>query len=854
MAVSEMASSKSSSNLKPNKIQTAVMSALAAMSLSQTAIAAVDDANVDNPAGTTITGTAGYGVKLDAGGPYTIANSGEISAERGSTAYGINVNSVTVTSINNTSTGVIKADATTGAAAVGIYVQSNSSVGTITNSGAISAVAASESAYGIYVQDTSTVGTLTNSGTITASAGDSFARGIYVDNTSTVGTITNSGTISASVGEDDAVGIFIDDSSTIATFNNTGTISVTAGIKEATGILFRSNSTITTLTNSGLIEAISLGANANGIDMQDDDATGINTITTLTNTGTISGSAAGSIGRGVNLDERSLIISLDNQGLIQGAAGATYGRGVRLSSASSITTLTNSGTINALAKTNARGISVSGVPTTGSSIGTLNNSGTISALATSETAYGIHITDTSSSITTLTNTGMITGSVTGAGVNAFGVRNDSGVITTFNNQQTGLTYSGTLPDNYTTIIDDSGYGQLFVSNEAQAAAGATVYQPFAGAAGIGVKIKTNTYNNVISGVTSTNIGAKSGTLTGDGTSSSGSTAWTLNETASGSKAWNLNTTGNYFYFGSVAALQNSLNKTANAMRGAFNSISASMNFANMTTYDCNLFGNNGGCVSVGGRYTGTDNPDTTNTAVVAKAGYKFNEHFRYGAFVDQTANSKSGNVDLDMNTPMVGFMGVWNQNPDQLGMQVKLANTYQRTDATITRNGLGNDFSGDTDIDAQSYVAELSWHHLNDQKNTLLQPFVATRYAIINQDSYSDGFVNYGSVEQTTLTALAGVKAFYQYSPKMTYLGSLGMEYDLDEDADDLSVTVSGVSGLTAASMTGGGEDKTRFLGSVGARFFVTPNQRLEGKVMYEQLRYNNADSTTAYVNYTIGF
>ena len=54
--------------------------------------------------------------------------------------------------------------------------------------------------------------------------------------------------------------------------------------------------------------------------------------------------------------------------------------------------------------------------------------------------------------------------------------------------------------------------------------------------------------------------------------------------------------------------------------------------------------------------------------------------------------------------------------------------------------------------------------------------------------------------------------------------------------------------------MTDGGEDKTRILGSVGARFFVTTNQRLEGKLMYEQLRYNNADNTTAYVNYTIGF
>ena len=79
VAVSEMASSQSSSNLKPNKIQTAVMSALAAMSLSQTAIAAVDDENVDNAAGTTISGVT-YGVRLDAGGPYTIDNAGEISA------------------------------------------------------------------------------------------------------------------------------------------------------------------------------------------------------------------------------------------------------------------------------------------------------------------------------------------------------------------------------------------------------------------------------------------------------------------------------------------------------------------------------------------------------------------------------------------------------------------------------------------------------------------------------------------------------------------------------------------------------------------------------------------------------
>ena len=259
----------------------------------------------------------------------------------------------------------------------------------------------------------------------------------------------------------------------------------------------------------------------------------------------------------------------------------------------------------------------------------------------------------------------------------------------------------------------------------------------------------------MTGVSDGNVGAtRSGSLEGNGTSGVWTANWVLSETASGSSAWDLNITGDYVYFGSKRRLQTSIQRTANAIRnGAFNSLTASMNFANMTTYDCNLFGNNNGCVSVGGRYTGTDNPDTTATAVVAKAGYKFNEHFRYGAFVDQTANSKTGQVDMKMDTPMVGLMGVWNHNPDQLGMQVKIANTYQSTDATITRNGAIDNFKGDTDINAQSYVAELSWRHLNNQKDALLQPFVATRYAIIDQDGYSDGLVNYGSVEQKTLTA-----------------------------------------------------------------------------------------------------
>ena len=451
--------------------------------------------------------------------------------------------------------------------------------------------------------------------------------------------------------------------------------------------------------------------------------------------------------------------------------------------------------------------------------------------------------------------GDITGSIINHGQNTI-INKTGGRTENIINSGT-ITHSGNLPDRHESVHNGSNYGRITFTSTTQAAAGPTTFSPHAGSSSAGVRLTEGTYTGVISGISSTDLHAtRTGVLSGNGTSSAGSANWTLSESALGSSVWDLAVTGNYHYFGSVAKLQSSVQATANNMRGAFNSMTGSMNFANMTTYDCDLFGGNGGCVSVGGRYTGTDNPDTSASAIIAKAGYKFNEHFRYGAFVDQTVNSKSHQVDMDMNTPMIGLMGVWNQNPDQLGMQMKLANTYQKTDATITRDApiSGDDYKGDTDINAQSYVAELSWRHLNNQKDTLLQPFVATRYAIIDQDGYSDGLVTYGSVEQKTLTALGGVKAKHQLNPKMTLTGSIGVEHDLDEDTDDLSVSVSGVSGLTAASMTSGGEDKTRLLGSVGAQYYLTKDQRIEAKFMYEQLRYNDANYKTAYVNYMIGF
>ncbi|XOJ89682.1 hypothetical protein ABXT57_02070 [Methylophilaceae bacterium Uisw_097] len=803
----------------------------------------VTNANINMTGNITTTGILAYGIYLDTSDSNNTTMTGNISTEdatgiilsgssanttnmigsistQGVNAHGISIN--TSTANITTMTGNIS---TTDLASYGILV-SGSDSNTTNITGNISSTKAGS--HGIYLIESDSNTTIMSGNITTEGIG---AHGIFLSNSKSNNTINMTGNIISS--GSNAIGIHLQNNSDSNFINMTGNI--TSSETGAYGISINSSdsNTVTMIgnistTGAGAYGVLLLsGSESNTINMTGNITTtanvahGIYLNTVDSNTATINGNitTTGTDTRGLFLDASdSNNITINGNIITSDNGGSAEPIYLQFSDSN---TITLSGKVQSLGGDQAISIDADSDSNTfniqsGSTfLGDFENLGTN---------------------TVITNQGTMDGIV------------NTGSIATFNNAQTGATYSGTLPVNYNIIINSpTAYGQMFVTSEA----GSTNF----GLSSVSTNLFNGKYSNVMTGVSDGSVGAtRSGSLEGNGTSSAGTANWVLSETASGSSAWDLNITGDYVYFGSVATLQSSVNNTATAMRGAFNSITSSMNFANMTTYDCNLFGNNGGCVSVGGRYTGTDNPDTTATAVVAKAGYKFNEHFRYGAFVDQTANSKTGNVDLDMNTPMVGLMGVWNQNPDQLGMQVKIANTYQSTDATITRNGLGNDFSGDTDINAQSYVAELSWHHLNDQKNTLLQPFVATRYAIIDQDGYSDGLVNYGSVEQKTLTALAGVKAFYQYSPKMTYMGSLGVEHDLDEDADDLSVSVSGVSGLTAASMTDGGEDKTRLLGSVGARFFVTPNQRLEGKLMYEQLRYNNADNTTAYVNYTIGF
>jgi outer membrane autotransporter protein len=307
--------------------------------------------------------------------------------------------------------------------------------------------------------------------------------------------------------------------------------------------------------------------------------------------------------------------------------------------------------------------------------------------------------------------------------------------------------------------------------------------------------------------------------------------------------------------------QSSLNSLGTKLRGAFSSQTMATNFANMNTYDCNLFDEKGLCVSVGGQQTYIDSPSANMTSAVVVAGYKVSPTLRIGGFLNQNVNSNTGsNVDISNNSPLMGLFAVWNQNENHLGYQVKIANAYQDMDVTTTRDVIGTSEAGrgKTDLNTQSYVGELSYAFLTNEDKTLVRPYAAVRYTRLKQDGYTERTTSdvtapltYASLSDRSTAALVGVKLNHKLTDKVNLTGSLGVEQDLNHDVDNL--TASGVSGLTSEAFNNN-INRTRPVASIGAYYMPVKNQRIAADVYYQELPFQSTAATTAYVNYMIGF
>jgi len=570
-----------------------------------------------------------------------------------------------------------------------------------------------------------------------------------------------------------------------------------------------SDATDTTITNNGTISTTQNWTLRNN---------GTSAITNLTNNGTISAGSTSAI------RNNGSITTLTNTGTIS----ATGDNGIKNNKTGTIGDITNSGTISA----NRYGLR------NGGTITTISNSGTISA----DSNYAISNTG---SIGTFTNTGTLT--PTGA----TGISNQ-GSITTFNNSQgksgsNPVTYIKSLPTNYNVIVNStSDYGQIefsSISGNTSLNFGIHSTSTLAG---------STTYSSVLSGLTSSNIAS--------GTSDS---------VVSGSKRydWTLDNSSGTLWDLVVGAEQDITPDTntsvttsvkPNVILGINNLTSVTeVNFANMNTYDCDLFDRNNICLSLGGRYTSINTPKTETNSAVLVGGYKLSDTLRVGAFYHSNLSHKTpASFTLSDKTPMTGGLVVWNQNPNHLGYQLKLANAQQQKNATLTREVVGSseEGKGQTVIEAKSYVAELQYGYQYSD-DTVLRPYFAARSAVIKQDAYTEtgnsSPLSFNEIKDKSTTVLLGLKFNTDLNQKLSLKGSVGVEHDIEHSVDKLAPT--GISGLSTVSLTDS-FNKTRPVVSLGFDYALKPSHRLSAILQYQELPYQSKTESNAYLYYTIGF
>ena len=435
------------------------------------------------------------------------------------------------------------------------------------------------------------------------------------------------------------------------TYTMTGNITPASG---AEGIEFEVNSDGNTINLTGNITTT--GSTAYGYYLSQSDS---NTNTII---GNIRTDSAASYGIHFNMSQSNNLTLTGNISTEGAAANGLFISG------SDNNTFTINGNIS------TEGSSARGIYLSSADSNDLTMNGNISTSGSS--AHGFHLQGGSTGVS-FTNLGTISTSASGT----FGINIEGSTLATLNNSQSGLTYNGKIPTNYNVVINStSDYGKTVFSS----VSGTTTFNIFAGS----VLETETTYASVIDGLESSNITAESGTYTDSGKSY----AWTLTNVSA--NLWDL-----------VVGLctgcikedtDETIEEIGDGIASEFSQLlhkSATANFANMNTYDCGLFDQEGKCFSIGVRHTdvnGNNNSDSSSSGAVAVGGYKFNENFRVSGFVDQQAARRNPKgLKVHNKGPMVGMNLVWNQFANHLGFQVRVANAYQAKDMTITRSVIG---------------------------------------------------------------------------------------------------------------------------------------------------------------------
>jgi hypothetical protein len=303
---------------------------------------------------------------------------------------------------------------------------------------------------------------------------------------------------------------------------------------------------------------------------------------------------------------------------------------------------------------------------------------------------------------------------------------------------------------------------------------------------------------------------------------------------------------------------NALQQTTNALQGQFGNQQNAV--ITGLTYDCNLFGENNVCISTGGRNTLNSDPTINTVSALLIGGYRINDAFRVGAYLDQNLSATSPNsiTNMSNSTPMGGIFGVWNQKADRTGLEVKTSLGYNSKSMTVTRPVVGTSEAGSGSTNLTSQGAAINFKYGIELGNkTIVSPYAGLRYTTTKMGGYTEGAsfsvlypLAYSSLSMNATTALAGIGATYKLDEQWSFMGSGGVEVDTQTSVG--SYTVTNYAGLNPVTLNPT-PNNVRPTATLAAYYAVDKNARIGLTGMYRQDSFTGMSSTTGLITYTIG-
>ncbi len=625
------------------------------------------------------------------------------------------------------------------------------------------------------------------------------------------------------------------------------------------------NSGITAPTNTtSQGNGISITLNSSMVYSLNYSTIGLGSSSTVSNSGSLdTGSFYNGYGISAGANGRSQAggNTINNLGSITSAGGNAAGIYISATNTSSAAnTISNAGTIQTTGA-NAAGIRLNSGTKVSGVLNSITNTATGVIATSGASANGIDVLGIGA--VTVENAN----SITASGANSFGIYS-AGNITTLTNSQGGsipLTYSGILPVNYNVSVSSPTiYGKLDASRGV-----------VSGIMNFGIKsgstLAFNTaYTSVLAGIKVNNIGNSYGIFVSGVNTYEWALAHRINGSAIQTDLVVLPTveptvaaleailaTGSYLIAPDYYDTETALLVLGNTLQGLFALQSAGV--INGMTYDCPLFGSHNICVSAGGRFTNVSTfPDNTTSALIIGA-YRLSDSIRFGGYLDQNLSQSTpgGIAQLKNGSPMVGVFGVWSQNTDGTGLEVKIAAGYANKGVTLTRPvvGVSEAGSGSTSLNTQGVQGLLRYGFALGNKS-VVSPYAGMRYVVGGMGAYSESQsstvstpLTYNGIDNYITTTLAGLMGSHKLNEKTTLTISAGVEKDVNASIGNL--ITSGVGDFNIAMNNN--YRSTRPTASLGAFYDLSPRERLGLNGIYRQEAYQALTSTTVMATYTVG-